>query len=368
LRGASLRDLTLRRADLSGAYLAGAVLSEAEDGGADFGRADLSGATLVGAHLAGADLTEASLLCSFAFHTRLAGARLRGTDAAGVNFQRADLRGADLTGADLSRANLFRADLTGADLTGADLTGADLNGAVLEAARLDRAVLRDIRLFMTSIPEGFGEARVEIATWSSWGSNLYKALQTAATVAGAQFDPEFARWSLPALERTLAEADVRWRAEAEPRYGPLWAAYGLLTRPRTGTETLHRSPSGAWVSVDERGRACPLGGVLTPTGGFGALLHEAYPRRARSYRMTLPAPDFPAEVRDALTRLVARYGRRPGAPATSVEVRETGGDSGPAVTVTVDAPSLDYVRGRLRSVRRAILLPDAYRGPGMAAA
>ena len=77
-----------------------------------------------------------------------------------VEFRGANLQRARLASADLQRASLYCADLRGADMRNANLSRADIRGAACAkptcpAATLNDADLREGRLVLLDVPEGF---------------------------------------------------------------------------------------------------------------------------------------------------------------------------------------------------------------------
>ena len=95
----------------------------------DLRDADLKGADLKGANLSGANLGKA-------------------------NLWEANLAGGNLTKAKLADGNLMGANLSGANLGKASLWEANLNGANLRDADLTYAIMPDVILCNTTMPDG----------------------------------------------------------------------------------------------------------------------------------------------------------------------------------------------------------------------
>jgi uncharacterized protein YjbI with pentapeptide repeats len=364
LAGAQLQRMVLRGADLTEANLWQADLWQADAEEAVLREADLSGADLCCARLAGADLAEARLAKVNGLGACLVQAKLSWVRATEANLKEADLRGADLTGADLVRANLFRADLTGANLTGADLTGANLNGAVLEGAKFDQTVLRNVQLSMRDIPLGF-PACGSIPAWSSQGAALSRVLQMAATVDGAHFDEEFTLRRLPLLQQALADAELRRQSIGGGSIGARCGAYRLLAR--LWAEPVPAHEDDGRLGSGENRRARPAEGLNGQPHGRGGRAREEYPPTG-AYQLTLPAAELPPEVCQALSDLLHRYGQRPGAATPEIRLGHPGAGRAGAITITVDAASLNHFREQAASIRHDILVPETQLPPGAQAA
>lgn len=164
---ANLCGTDLREADLDAANFNEAILSNTELRAAknlskadfseahfnfiDLNKADLAKTTLDFARFSNSDLSGANLSKASLCGTQLSESNLCRTDLREAFLSAAHLNDVDLIGADLANVTLRGANLLRVDLSEANLSSADLSGATLLEINLTRTILKNCRVYNTSI-------------------------------------------------------------------------------------------------------------------------------------------------------------------------------------------------------------------------